>query len=39
MRTQKKSGHSIDMRTLVIRIVALLCALAIIGGAFLVAFA
>lgn len=38
MQTHKTSGHRIDMRKLLIRVVAILCAAVIIGSVFLAAF-
>ncbi len=38
MQTPKKTGHRTDMRTLLVRVVAILCALVIVGSALLAAF-
>ena len=38
MQTRKTAGHRLDMRTLLIRAVAILCAVVIVGSVLLAAF-
>ncbi len=38
MQVKKKSGHSVDFRKLAVQILALLCAVVIVGGSLLAAF-